>query len=326
MLEHLVQFRDGVEEFKMRSGRRYHILHSHYWLSGQVALDLSRKWKVPLVAMFHTLGRLKNSVSRDESERENAVRIDIERDILRSADRVVAASPTDMENMLEYYGTSAGKISVIPGGVDLTTFKPFPRPTARDILGLGPEKLVLFVGRIQPLKGIDLLLRAYARLLEGWEGDSKPRLMVVGGDNLADAFDPEAVELARLREIASELGIERDVIFRGAVSHDALPIYYSAADVVVVPSLYESFGLVALEAMACGTPVVASRVGGLQWTVRDGESGYLINSRKPEEFAAAIGSLLNDEWLRHRMSKGCQGSEDYSWGTAADRTLGYTQI
>lgn len=322
VLEYLPQFAEGMVDFVERTEGRYHLLHSHYWLSGRVGTWLAKRWRVPLVAMFHTLGRLKNSVSRDESERESAARIDIEGEILRLADRVVAASPTDREQMVQYYDALVDRIQVVPGGVDTSAFRPFPRYAARGLLGLGPEKLVLFVGRIQPLKGVDLLLRAFARLLADWSHSPKPRLMVVGGDNLADGSDPEAVELARLRRLASELGVSEDVTFRGAVPHDLLPAYYSAADVVAAPSLYESFGLVVLEAMACGTPVVASRVGGLQWTVRHGESGFLVDRREPEAFAAAIGFILRDGQLRDRMSEGAARiAGGYSWSMVADRTL-----
>ncbi len=323
VLEHLPEFARGVQEFHERGGRGYHLLHCHYWLSGQVGAWLAESWDVPLLAMFHTLGRVKNRVSRDDSEWESAARIDIERETMSRADLVVAASPTDMGQMVKYYGAAESRIRVVPGGVDTATFRPIPRHAARSLLGLGPETLALFVGRIQPLKGIDLLLRAFARLLEGWADGPMPRLMVVGGDNLADASDPEAVEMARLRGLAVDLGVIDHVIFRGAVPHDMLPAYYSAADVVVVPSLYESFGLVALEAMACGAPVVASRVGGLQWTVRDGENGFLVDRREPEWFASPIAAILRDRELRDRMSEAAvRIASGYSWDVVAEQTLG----
>jgi len=328
VLDRLPRFTEGVVDFAERSGLRYDLIHSHYWLSGQVGTWLSDRWRVPLVAMFHTLGRLKNSVSRDDSERESPVRIDVERDIVGRADRLVAASPTDMRHILDCYGADESRVRVIPGGVDTATFRPVPVHDARTLLRLDSRKLVLFVGRIQPLKGIELLLRAFAYLLSGWVEGPRPRLMVVGGDNLADPSDPESIELARLRGLAEELGVVDDVTFRGAVPHDVLPTYYSAADAVVVPSLYESFGLVALEAMACGTPVVASRVGGLQSTVRDGESGFLVDRRDPEAFASAIESLLLSEGLRGRMSEAAvRTAREYSWEAAAEKTLGlYSEI
>lgn len=322
VLHYLPQFAEGVWDFQRRTGRSYHLLHSHYWLSGPVATALAAEWQVPLVVMFHTLGQLKNRVSRNGSERENAERIEIERLSMLAADRVVAASPTDMEQMVDFYGALSSRIRVVPGGVNTATFHPFPTDVARALLGLGPGKLVLFVGRIQQLKGIDLLLRAFARLVSDWSGEDSPRLMVVGGRNPTDEADPEAVEMERLRILARDLGVQDRVTFQGAVPHSMLPTYYSAADVVVVPSLYESFGLVALEAMACGAPVVASRVGGLQWTVQDGRSGFLVRRREPGQFAAAMRLVLQDEALRSSLSReAIEVAQGFSWASAADRTL-----
>ncbi|MHB0867884.1 MAG: glycosyltransferase, partial [Chloroflexota bacterium] len=263
-----------------------------------------------------------NRVSRDGSERENSERIEIERLAMLAADRVVAVSPTDMEQMVGFYGALQSRVRVVPGGVDTDLFRPFPSDAARTLLGLGPERLVLFVGRIQRLKGIDLLLRSFARLTGEWPETSKPRLMVVGGRNPADPGDPEALEMDRLRALARRLEVLDRVTFQGAVPHSELPLYYSAADLVAVPSLYESFGLVALEAMACGAPVVASRVGGLQSTVRDGRSGVLVRRRHPDAFAEAMAAILRDEELRSSFSEAAvEDAQDFSWAAAADRTL-----
>ncbi len=323
VLDYLPQFIDGVEDFAERTGRQYRLLHSHYWLSSPVATAFARRWGVPLVTMFHTLGQIKNRVSQNGGEREHAARIEIEREAMAASDLIVAASPTDREQMVDYYGASTARIRVVPEGVDTVAFHPYPSEMARALLGMGPEKQVLFVGRIQALKGIDLLLRAFARLLEGWEGRPLPRLTLVGGRPRLGGSDPEAVELGRLRELARELGVAGRVSFHGAVPHHQLPMYYAAADVLVMPSTYESFGLVALEAMACGTPVVASRVGGLQWTVRDGETGFLVGRRSPEQFASAVGSILRDDQLRARMAAAAvQVAARYSWQEVADRILG----
>lgn len=322
VLQYLPQFLDGVRSFRRDADVDYQVVHSHYWLSSPVATALSAEWGVPLVAMFHTLGKMKNRVSRAGSERENGERIEIERLTMLAGDRLVAASPADRDQMVEFYGALRSKIRVVPGGVDTTTFRPFPSEVARAVLGLGPGKLVLFVGRIQRLKGIDLLLEAFARLVADGSGGESPRLMLVGGRDLADRSDPEAVELARLRAVAHNLGLDGLVSFQGAVPHSMLPTFYSAADVVVVPSLYESFGLVALEAMACGVPVVASRVGGLQWTVQDGRSGFLVPRRDPELFAAAIRLILADDALRSSMAReAVEIAASFSWDAVADRTL-----
>lgn len=322
VVEHLPDFLAGVAEYRERWGRRYNLVHSHYWLSSPVATSLARQWGVPLVTMFHTLGRMKNRVSHNGSERESAERIEIEQQTMLASDRVVAASPIDMEQMIGYYGAPESRLRVVAGGVDASLFAPFPRDAARALLGVGPEPLVLFVGRIQGLKGIDLLLSSFARLLAGWNSGPSPRLMVVGGDSSSDETDPEAVELLRMRRMAVDLGLLDRVTFQGAVPQAELPNYYSSADVVVVPSLYESFGLVALEAMACGTPVVGSSVGGLRWTVQHGKTGLLVKGRSEEQFASAIATLLLDDDLRSRMSRAAVAAATaFSWDAAADRTV-----
>lgn len=322
VLQHLGQFTQGVEAFRKETSSDYALIHSHYWLSSPVATSLAVQWRVPLVTMFHTLGRLKNRVSRDDSERENSERIEIERLAMMAADRIVAVSPADLHQMVGYYSAVQDRIQVVHGGVDTGQFRPFPADVARTILGLGRERLVLFVGRIQRLKGIDLLLRAFARVVKEWPEDPKPRLVVVGGRNPADPNDPEALEMGRLRALSQRLGVLDRVIFQGAVPHSDLPLYYSAVDLVVVPSLYESFGLVALEAMACGAPVVASRVGGLQSTIKDGRTGLLVGRRTPDAFAGAMSAVLRDDALRTSLSEAAVGvAQGFSWSVAAERTL-----
>jgi len=322
VLEQLPHFSWSLGRFREREGLEYQLVHSHYWLSSRVAGLFAETWKVPLVTMFHTLGRLKNRVMTNGHERERLARIQIEREAMLGSNLVVAASPTDMEQMVRYYGAPPSRIQVVPGGVDTAIFRPTDRSMARHLLGMGPEKQLLFVGRIQQLKGIDLLLKAFGYLLEGWGSEPKPRLTVVGGRNPVDASDPEAMEMERLRGLVRELGLTGSVVFQGAVPQQRLPLYYSAADVVVVPSLYESFGLVALEAMACGAPVVASRVGGLQWTVKDGETGFLVRRRNPGLFAIAVGRILRDGDLHARLSRrAVEVAGGYSWDMVADRIL-----
>ena len=321
VLDYLSQFVDNIDRFRERERRGYDLIHSHYWLSGPVAMPLANSWNAPLVTMFHTLGRVKNSVSRDGHEREHSARIDIEQSTMDAADAIVAASPTDKEHMVSYYETVESRIRVIPEGVDTSVFQPYPRPVARAIVGFGEEKQLLFVGRIQRLKGIDMLLRSFAILRQGWDEEVGPSLTIVGGVSASES-DPEATERRRLKQLARELDVDSHVRFLDAVPHEQLPYYYSSADVVAVPSTYESFGLVALEAMASGTPVVASRVGGLQWTVRDGETGFLVARRSPEQFAAAIGRILRDDRLRARMSDAAvKVAGEFSWKVVADHVL-----
>ena len=310
---HVAAFEQGVAAFAEREGMRYDLVHTHYWLSGLAGEGLKKRWDVPHIAMFHTLGEVK---SRSRlSEREPEPRIEAERLIAREADRIVVAGRDERQLLVSLYGATAERISVVPCGVNLDLFQPIAKDEARKRLGLrDDDQILLFVGRIEPLKGVDILLGAAAQL----EADSDCFVLVIGGDSTA-----QDGEMAHLRELATELGIAERVTFMGAVDHERLPDFYSAADVCVVPSFYESFGLVALEAMACGTPVVASRVGGLTGFVRDGETGYLIPWRCPEPFAERLEMLLGNEELRRAFGQSSREAvERYRWGNVAEAVLG----
>jgi D-inositol-3-phosphate glycosyltransferase len=306
-------FANGVASFAEAEGVSYDVVHSHYWLSGLAGEALRKRWGVPHIAMFHTLGEVK-SRSR-MTEFEPAARIDAERDIAREADRIVVASRDEQELLVRHYGADANRIAVVPCGVNLDLFQPIEKEGARRQLGLrDDDRILLFVGRIEPLKGVDILLGAAAQV----EAESDCFVLIIGGDSAA-----QNGEMAHLRLLASELGISDRVNFLGAVDHEKLPLFYSAADVCVVPSFYESFGLVALEAMACGTPVVASRVGGLTATVRDGETGYLIPWRCPEPFAERIELLLGNEQLRRSFGASAREAvEHFRWANVAESVLG----
>ena len=308
---YLREFGQEVERFAVPDmevpfgGPPYDLVHSHYWLSGAVGLELARRWSVPHVAMFHTLGEVKNRARGTEKEPE--VRIETERRIARTADRIVVASQHEKNLLTRLYEAPAERIDVEPLGVDLDVFQPVEREEARRQLGLPDGPIILFVGRIEPLKGLDLLVKALGEL------DGPFTLMVVGGDDRASGL------LSEIRVQAGELGIERQIHFVGSVQHDRLPLYYSAADVCVVPSYYESFGLVAVEAMACGTPVVASRVGGLTSTVRDGVTGYLIPWRCPEPFTERLETLLANSELRENLGLAARdAAQQFGWARVGD--------
>ena len=306
------EFEAGIVDFARREGVSYDVLHSHYWLSGLAAEGLKTRWHLPHIAMFHTLGRLKNR-SRI-TEREPEPRIEAERTIALSADRTVVATRDEQQQLVRLYGADAARIVTVPCGVNLDLFHPIAKEEARRQLGLrDDDRILLFVGRIEPLKGVDILLGAAARL----EEEPDCFVLVVGGDSAA-----QDGEVSHLRDLASELGIAERVNFLGAVDHERLPLFYSAADVCVMPSFYESFGLVAVEAMACGTPVVASRVGGLAATVRDGETGYLIPWRCPEPFAERLELLLRNEGLRRAFGQTAREEvERFRWGNVAEAML-----
>ena len=301
-------FAEGVEAFRTREGLRYDVIYSHYWLSAAAGAVLARRWGVPHAAMFHTLAEVKLRARASESE--PPVRIEGERRLVHDLDRIVAATEHERRLLTQIYRVPAGRVVVIPLGVDLQQFTPGDRGEARARLGVPPiERLLLAVGRIEPLKGLDILIRALAQLNQRLPAT----LAIIGGDERAEP------EVAKLRALAEELGVAEAVHFLGSRPHEALPDYYRAADVVVVPSFYESFGLVAVEAMASGVPVVASRVGGLASTVADGRTGYLIAWRCPEPFAEKIEVLLRNEPLRGAMGAGAaERMRAYSWDAVAE--------
>ncbi|MGE3272063.1 MAG: glycosyltransferase, partial [Chloroflexota bacterium] len=257
VVDDLPELACNIQRYRNFVGARYDLIHSHYWLSGRLATLFKEHWRAPVVAMFHTLGALKNRVAQDAAELEQQIRVDIERRTMANADRIVAATEIDRTHMLEAYGANPRKIAIVPGGVNLDVFVPGSREEARRALGLGSEPTLLFVGRIQRLKGIDILVRA-AGMLRSEIGPIKVLLVGGSGDLSGQQTSEEARELARIREIVQELNLGDTVRFVGAVEQARLADFYRAADVTVMPSTYESFGLVAVESMACGTPVVAS--------------------------------------------------------------------
>jgi D-inositol-3-phosphate glycosyltransferase len=314
VLDYLPDFACGVQRFRALMGVSYDLIHSHYWLSGRLGLLFADHWGVPLVSTFHTLAQLKNRVAESAAEREQTVRYEIERRTMAGSDRVVALTAIDRQQIIRHYETHT-PIDVIPGGVDLDRFSPLARAQARTTLGMKPnQNVVLFVGRIQRLKGLEVLVRAFARL-----ADLDARLLVVGGQ---PGTSPESREISRLQHLVTRLGIADRTDFVGAVAHEQLPLYYSAADVTVMPSSYESFGLVAVESLACGTPVVATRVGGLTSIVHDGETGLLVPWRDAEMFAESLRRVLEDTALRQRLARNARPSVlGYGWDRIADEHL-----
>jgi D-inositol-3-phosphate glycosyltransferase len=321
---HLPEFVDGIRRFAASEGITYDVLHSHYWLSGLAAHDLRETpgpaAGAPIVHMFHTLAELKNRVATSALELEPVFRSNCEGEIIRFADVIVAATTLEREQMQTFYGADPAKVEIVPPGVDLDLFRPLPCDEARAAVGVPPDHhMILFVGRIQAIKGIDTLIRAMA-VLVGKRPHLKGKLAltIIGG-----AGDPATDgELARLQALEQELGIDDVVTFTGSRDQDTLVNYYNAASMVVVPSHYESFGMVALEAMACGTPVIASDVGGLSLNVADGFNGYLIPQGDVDELAYKMELLLEHDQLRAQLgTQACQWAQRFSWQTIADETL-----
>jgi len=321
--DHLDEFIDGVQAQVEADGITYDIIYSHYWLSGIAAASLRRTWDVPIVQMFHTLAEMKNRVAQSPAERETGRRVNCEGEIMKYADRLVAATPLEKNQMTWLYGADSEKISIVPPGVDLERFRPLDKVEARRYIGIPPtHRPILFVGRIQPLKGIDVLMKALALVKQ-----REPALMengcvpIIGGDPQPDA-EIEKAELERLETLRSELGIGDLVTLLGAKDQDTLVYYYSAAEMVVMPSHYESFGMVALEAMACGTPIIASDVGGLSFSIEDGYNGFLVPGRDPRILADKIIMLLKYPILREQFGEQARTwVTRYSWVDIANELL-----
>jgi len=309
---HLDEFIEGIEAWRVTRGGAYDLIHAHYWLSGVAALTLRERWAVPVLQMFHTLGRLKNRAARSPAEVEPAIRLAEETRIVSAADRIVAANVVERAELLRDYGARAQRIATIPCGVDTELFAPGDRAAARRALGLDGRPTLLWVGRIAPIKGLDTLLDAVERL---HAAGTAVRLLIVGGD----ADEPCNGHEAALREQIAELRLTDAVSFLGPRPQDVLPSYYAAADVTVVPSYYESFGMVALEAMACGSPVIASRVGGLVTTVRDGVTGFLVPESDVGALADRIQALIADPDLRWRIGReGVRWAAQHRWPCVAE--------
>ena len=312
LLRYVPEFVEGARVFVAADGAAYDCVHSHYWLSGLAGLELALAWGARHAATFHTLAEVK--LLADPSGEEPPERSPAERRIVAESDAIVVSDRHERELLMRHYAARRDAVSVLPGGVDAETFRPLDRAEAKRRLGLEGVRVLLCVGRFDPLKRYDLAVSAAALLRERHE----VKVVLVGGD--LDR-DPEA---RRLSALAESLGVAGNVRFDGTVPHDDLPWHYSAADVLLAPSWYESFGLVALEAMACGTPVVAARTGGLASLVRDGETGYLVPLHTPECYADRIEVLLANDALREAMGRaGRQRAEGMSWDAVGQRFAGF---
>ena len=302
----LPSFLDRLNAFREEEDLKYDVVHSHYWLSAWVGRELSQALNVPHVVTFHTLGLIK--MQSRAGEVEQAERLVVEAEAMATSDRIIAFSPHERDAMARLYDANPGKVSMVPCGVDLSVFRPLDQKTARDLLGLNGEKILLYVGRVEPLKGLGLLVETAAQI----DSEDGVRMMVVG----ADANGGQ--EMDRVKQLAKDRDLEDQIDFVGQIDHTELPLYYNAADVCVVPSYYESFGLVALESMACGTPVVATRVGGLSTIIQHGRTGYLKPWRCPDAFANSVEMLISSEGLQQSMGEAARRrAEAMGWGNVA---------
>jgi D-inositol-3-phosphate glycosyltransferase len=317
---HLQQFAARVIAFNtMEGGTIYDLIFSHYWLSGWVAYKLNEVWGTPIVHMFHTLGHMKNRIASKVPTLFDE-RVTTETQIVEWADRIVAATEAEQSQLLWLYRADRRKIVIVSPGVDADRFKPVSQKAAREQLAIDDDcNLLLFVGRIEPLKAIDTIIQAIDTIRA-----DKPHLLdqlcfsVIGGD----PDNPADTEIQRLQALVKDLDLDRVVRFLGAKDHSLLPLYYSAASAVIIPSDYESFGMVALEAMSSGTPVIATEVGGLAFLVRDQSTGFLVPSRDPAAIAESIIMLLTQPEKQKSLGQNAAAlAEQYSWSKITDRLL-----
>ena len=307
---YLPDFACNLEKFRKHNNLQYDLVFSHYWLSGCVGEYLGQWWNVPHITMFHTLGAVKNIIGIGEDE--PVLRTETERDLARNCHHIIATTEREKEQLILHYTASPERISVIPCGVNLELFQPMDKEMAKRELGYGNDKIILFVGRIEPLKGIDQLLRAMTYLQNG----QGLRLVIIGGD------EHSQYEMERLQKLSQDLRIGDSVIFLGLMKHEKLPYFYSAADVCVIPSYYESFGLVALESIACGTPVVAPDVGNLRNIIHQGWTGYVVMDNAPHHLAEKIALLLSQPSPNMKSSLSIRESVTrFSWSNIAQAII-----
>ncbi|HEY7660159.1 MAG TPA: D-inositol-3-phosphate glycosyltransferase [Actinomycetota bacterium] len=325
LARYLPEFLGGVLRWARAGGTEYDLVHTHYWLSGWVGRSTREIWGVPLVASFHTLGKVKNySLSRGEPP-ESPDRLAGEERVIDEADRLIAATPAEAAQLVGLYRADPSRVRVVPPGVDHGLFFPRPRDQARARLHLAGVRLLLFVGRLQAHKGPDVAVRALAEAIaRDPDGTQDVVLAIVGGPSGVD----HGAEVARLMDLASALGVGERVMLFPPQPQSRLADFYAAADVVHVPSRSESFGLVALEAQACGTPVVGAGVGGLRYVVEDGVTGHLVEGHDPADHADRLLAILGDARAARRMGEAAVArSLRFSWdATAAGMLSVYREL
>ena len=312
-------FAAQIGEYAAGEGLDYDLVYSHYWLSGEVACLLRPQLAAGWAHIAHTLGLVKNRTLASGARPEPGLRIRVEGEIAQQADLLIASTADEGHDLIDAYGADPQRVYVVPPGVDLSVFQPIDRAHARRQIGYGTGRLVLFVGRLERLKGVEIAIRALALLRDRDHDDV--RLLVLGDDAREGGVrDGDESEKARLKAVATALSVRDRVDFLGSVAHHELPYFYASADACVMPSYSESFGLVALEAQACGCPVVASGVSGLRSVVRDEVSGYLIDGHDAALYAERIGRLLADPEVAQQMGRrGRLLAQRFSWTGTADR-------
>jgi D-inositol-3-phosphate glycosyltransferase len=305
----LPDFFRSLENYRTAENLNYDLIHSHYWLSGKVGHWAQRVWRRPHLVMFHTLGAVKNSTGVGLQEPD--LRIAIEKKIINTCHRILAPTRREKQRLITYYGAPSEKIEIIPCGVNLNLFYPIEKTIAREKLALdSADTILLYVGRFDPLKGLGRLLEALAYL----KNHHQLRLLIVGGDG---DDDPAT---RRLQQKTVKLGVADKVFFAGRIEQENLPPYYAAADTLVIPSHYESFGLVGLEALACGRPVVSMPVGAMEGILRQDKTGLLVTDTSPQSLATGIEAVIADS-ASFSADSIRESVLDYSWSAVASAVL-----
>ncbi|MBL8133046.1 MAG: glycosyltransferase [Anaerolineae bacterium] len=323
LMQYLPEFVANILRFIADEGVEYDVMHSHYYLSGLAGLEILPHLPraIPMLMTFHTLALMKNLVARDERELEDKPRIDAEFRLVRESSRIIAPSDSDRSYLQYLYQADVGKVEVIPPGVDVDHFKPLDRLAARAQLGMDPDQhIILFCGRIEPLKGIDMLMYAMKIMLER-QPACDVTLWIIGGD-ISQQPAQWSKELQKLEQLRALLHLTPVVHFAGQQPQDVLPLYYNAADVLVMPSHYESFGMAAAEAMACGVPVITTNVTGIASLIDDQHQLLITSVNNPLLLASQMADLLTDEAARARISQDVyQKVQDLAWRSIADRIV-----
>ncbi len=318
---HMPAFRDALLRFAAGQERPYDLIHGNFWMSGWAAVEAGRCLGIPVVQIFHAMGLTKRR-HQGAADTSAAQRIDVERAVVRAANRLIAQCPSEQAELLDDYGAAPKKVVVIPSAVNAELFRPVAREEAWRRIGLdGAGPLVVYVGRMLPRKDVRNVVRALALLLQREDTVAGLRLLLVGGET-TDADPVATPEIGALQRLAAELGVRERVVFVGKRQPDELRYYYSAADVAVTTPWYEPFGLTPLEAMACGRPVIGSAVGGITFTIADGETGYLVPPRDPAALAARLQLVLASPELRVRLGAAARRRVEagFTWPLVAQRT------
>jgi D-inositol-3-phosphate glycosyltransferase len=311
--KHLPEFLQSLQQFCILNNSNYDLIHSHYWLSGWVGLKLARQNGLPLLHMYHTLASLKNEATGSLGISESSTRLRVEKQLVKDTDHILVSSAREKEMITASYGVSPEKVTMLPCGVDTDLFQPRSLKQSEATIPIPSKKFILYVGRIDPIKGIDVLIKAMGLVKAKLGKRNSLHLLVIGGD-LTHTAQSRHSELNKLKGLTKSLQLDDTVTFLGAQPQDVLPYYYSSAEACVLPSRYESFGMVALEAMACGTPVIVTTAGGISSLIQDGRTGFLIPEENETALAQAILGLGNK---KHLSLKARTRAMEFTWSNIA---------